>query len=275
MEPTHIAIFKKKEIRKTLHRGEWWFSVVDVVGALTDSPDAGAYWRKLKQRLSEEGSEVVTFCHGLKLEASDGKKYVTDCADTEGMFRIIQSIPSPKAEPFKRWLARVGYERVQEIENPELATKRTRILYKLKGYPEDWIEKRMRGIAIREELTDEWQKRGAKRPDDYEILTAEISKATFGVTPKEYKKLKGLKRENLRDHMDDFELIFTMLGERATTEIHRTEDSKGIGKLSSDAKAGGAIAGGARKQLEKRLGRSVVSKKNFKSIAPNRKKRLQ
>ena len=205
----------------------------------------------------------MTFCHGLKLEAPDGKMRETDCANTEGIFRIIQSIPSPKAEPFKRWLAKVGYERIQEIENPELATKRTRMLYKLKGYPEDWIEKRMRGIAIREELTDEWQKRGAQEKRDYEILTAEISKATFGVTPGEYKKLKGLKRENLRDHMGDFELIFTMLGERSTTEIHRTEDSKGVQKLKNDAEAGGQIAGNARKELEKRLGRSVVSDNNF------------
>ncbi len=263
-DDTRIAIFKKKEIRKILHGGEWWFSVIDIVEALTESPDSGAYWRKLKQRLIEEGSEVVTFCHGLKLRAPDGKLRETDCADTEGIFRIIQSIPSPKAEPFKRWLAKVGYERVQEIENPELATKRTRMLYKLKGYPDDWIEKRMRGIAIREELTDEWEKRGAREERDYEILTAEISKATFGVTPGEYKKRKGLKRENLRDHMDDFELIFTMLGERSTTEIHRTENSRGVKKLRSDAMAGGAIAGGARKQLEKRLGKSIVSKKNFK-----------
>ncbi len=246
-----------------LHNGEWWFSVVDIIAALTDSIDAGAYWRKLKQRLGEEGSEVVTKCHGLKLAASDGKKYTTDCADTEGVFRIIQSVPSPKAEPFKRWLAKVGYERVQEIENPELATKRTRMLYKLKGYSDGWIEKRMRGIVVREELTDEWKNRGADEKRDYEILTAEISKATFGVTPSEYKKLKGLKRENLRDHMDDFELIFNMLGERATTEIHRTENSKGVRKLKADAKAGGDIAGGARKKLEKRLGRSVVTKKNF------------
>ncbi|OGQ48288.1 MAG: phage antirepressor protein [Deltaproteobacteria bacterium RIFCSPLOWO2_02_FULL_46_8] len=260
---TKIAIFKGNKIRKTLHENEWWFSVIDVCQALTESPDSGAYWRKLKQRLKEEGSEVVTFCHGLKLPAPDGKMRETDCADTEGIFRIIQSIPSPKAEPFKRWLAKVGYERVQEIENPELATKRTRTLYKLKGYPEDWIEKRMRGIAIREELTDEWQKRGAEEQKDYEILTAEISKSTFGVTPSEYKNLKGLKRENLRDHMNDFELIFTMLGERSTTEIHKNEDSKGMPKLKSDAKAGGAIAGGARRELEKRLGRSVVSKSNF------------
>ncbi|MFZ5365352.1 MAG: Bro-N domain-containing protein [Patescibacteria group bacterium] len=266
METTKIALFKGKKIRKTLFQNEWWFSVIDVVQALTDQADdyiARKYWNKLAQRLREEGSEVVTFCHRLKLEASDGKKYETDCANTEGIFRIIQSIPSPKAEPFKRWLAKVGYERVQEVENPELATKRTRMLYKLKGYPDDWIENRMRGIAIREELTDEWQNRGAREQKDYEILTAEISKATFGITPNEYKELKGLKRENLRDHMDDFELIFTMLGERATTEIHRTEDSQGLNKLKSDAKAGGDIAGGARKKLEKRLGKPVVSKDNF------------
>ena len=236
---------------------------MDVAEALTDSVDAGAYWRKLKQRLIEEGSEVVTFCHGLKLEAPDGKMRETDCADTEGMFRIIQSIPSPKAEPLKRWLAKVGYERIQEIENPELATKRTKMLYKLKGYPDDWIEKRMLGIAIREELTDEWQKRGAEIEKDYEILTAEISKATFGVMPAEYKKFKGLKRQNLRDHMDDFELILTMLGERTTTEIHRTKDTRGVPRLKDDARVGGQIAGSARKQIERRIGRSIVSKNNF------------
>ncbi|PIU01993.1 phage antirepressor protein, partial [bacterium (Candidatus Torokbacteria) CG09_land_8_20_14_0_10_42_11] len=175
-------------------------------------------------------------------------------------------------EPFKRWLAKVGYERVQEIENPELATKRTRMLYKLKGYSDDWIEKRMRGIAIREELTDEWKKRGAKKQRDYEILTAEISKATFGVTPSEYKKLKGLKRQNLRDHMNDFELIFNMLGERSTTEIHRVENSQGVSKLKSDAIAGGNIAGGARRRLEKRLGKSIVSRKNYLQRTQGRKR---
>lgn len=270
---TKIALFKGKEIRRIIYQNEWWFSVVDICEALTESVDAGAYWRKLKQRLTEEGSEVVTFCHGLKLPAPDGKKRETDCADTEGVFRIIQSIPSPKAEPFKRWLAKVGYERIQEIENPELATKRTRILYKLKGYSDGWIEKRMRGIAIREELTDEWKNRGARDRQDYEILTAEISKATFGVTPSEYRKLKGLKRENLRDHMDDFELIFNMLGERSTTEIHRQEKSKGVLKLKQDAHRGGRVAGNARKELEKELGRSVVSKKNFLK-RPKDKKRL-
>jgi len=268
INPTKIAsafmtYFKGKSIRKTLFQKEWWFSVVDVVEVLTSSSDAGAYWRKLKQRLIEEGSEVVTFCHGLKLEAPDGKMRETDCANTEGMFRIIQSIPSPKAEPLKRWLAKVGYERVQEIENPELATKRTKMLYKLKGYPEDWIEKRMRGIAIREELTDKWKKRGAETNRDYEILTAEISEATFGIKPNEYKKLKGLRRENLRDHMDDFELILIMLGERTTTEIHRTKDSKGLPRLKDDVRLGGEVAGIARKQIERRIGRPIVSKNNF------------
>ncbi len=271
MDTTKIALFKGKKIRKTLYNNEWWFSVIDVIEALTDSLNARDYWYKMKVRTrDEEGIELSTICRQLKLESSDGKKYETDCSDTEGIFRIIQSVPSPKAEPFKRWLARVGFERVQEIEDPELATKRTRLLYKLKGYSEDWIEKRLRGIVIREELTDEWQKRGAEEGKDYEILTAEISQATFGVTPAEYKKLKGLKRENLRDHMDDFELIFNMLGERATTEIHRTEDSQGVPKLTSDAQAGGEIAGGARKKLEERLGRSIVTNKNFLKQAKNK-----
>ncbi len=270
----HIAVFKGKKVRRTIYKGEWFFSVADVVQALTGQPDdlaARKYWNKLSQRLRDEGSQVVTNCHRLKMPAPDGKMRQTDCADTESLFRIIQSIPSPKAEPFKRWLAKVGYQRVQEIENPELATKRTRTLYKLKGYSEDWIEKRMRGIAIREELTDEWQKRGAREEKDYEILTAEISKATFGVTPSQYKRLKGLKRENLRDHMDDFELIFTMLGERSTTEIHRNEGSAGLAKLRRDADAGGRIAGNARKELEKKLGRPVVSKKNYLNQPENKK----
>lgn len=273
METTKIALFKGKKIRKTLFQNEWWFSVIDVVESLTDSVKPRVYWNAMKTRVkSDDGIELSTICRQLKIESSDGKKYETDCADTEGLFRIIQSIPSPKAEPFKRWLAKVGYERVQEIENPELATKRTRMLYKLKGYPEDWIEKRMRGIAIREELTDEWQKRGAKENKDYQILTAEISKATFGITPNEYKKIKGLERENLRDHMDDFELIFTMLGERSTTEIHRIENSEGVPKLKQDAKRGGKIAGIAKEQLEKEIGRPVVSRNNFLPSNKTRKK---
>jgi len=272
METKQIALFRGKEIRRVLFNNEWWFSVVDVVETLTDSVKPRDYWYRMKIRVKQdEGVELSTFCRQLKLLSSDGKNYETDCANTESIFRIIQSIPSPKAEPFKRWLAKVGYERVKEIEDPELATKRTRMLYKLKGYSEGWIEKRLRGIVIREELTDEWKNRGAQEKRDYEILTAEISKATFGVTPTEYKKLKGLARENLRDHMDDFELIFTMLGERATTEIHRNEDSKGVKKLKSDAKAGGDIAGGARKQLEKRLKRSIVSKKNYLKVPEQNK----
>ncbi len=263
METTKIAIFRGKQIRKVIHKDEWWFSVVDVCEALTESPDAGAYWRKLKQRLKEEGSEVVTFCHGLKLEAPDGKMRDTDCANTEGIFRIIQSIPSPKAEPFKRWLARVGYERIQEIEDPELGTKRTRALYKAKGYPDGWIEKRMRGIAVREELTDEWKNRGVKEDTEYSILTAEISKATFGLTPSQYKRLKGLKRENLRDHMNDLELIFNMLGEAATTEIARKKDARGFTENKDAANKGGQIAGKARKGLESQTGNRVVSRKNY------------
>jgi len=261
-----MALFQGKKIRKILYNKEWWFSVVDVVQVLINQPEgytARKYWNKLSQRLVEEGSEVVTICHQLKLEAPDGKMRETDCANAEGLFRIIQSIPSPKAEPFKRWLAKVGYERLQEIEDPELATKRTRLLYKLKGYPEDWIEKRMRGIAVREELTEEWQKRGAKEEKDYEILTAEISQATFGLKPNEYKKLKGLKRENLRDHMEDLELILTMLGERTTTEIHRSNDSKGVPRLKDDARVGGQIAGSARKQIERKIGRTIISKNNY------------
>ncbi|MBU6140156.1 MAG: Bro-N domain-containing protein [Proteobacteria bacterium] len=266
---TQLALFRGKNIRKILHENEWYFSVIDVVAALTDSANPRDYWFKIKTRVeAEEKFQLSTICRQLKLEAPDGKMRETDCANTEGIFRIIQSIPSPKAEPFKRWLAKVGFERVQEIENPELATKRTRMLYKLKGYSEDWIEKRMRGIAIREELTDEWQKRGADENKDYEILTAEISKATFGLTPSQYKDHKGLKRQNLRDHMDDFELIFTMLGERSTTEIHRNENSRGVKKLKEDSKIGGKIAGNARKELEKKLGRSIVSKENF---LPNKK----
>jgi DNA-damage-inducible protein D len=277
METTKIALFKGRGIRKIIYNNEWWFSVVDVVQALTDQLDdytARKYWNKLVQRLRDEGSEVVTNCHRLKLIAPDGKMRETDCADTEGIFRIIQSIPSPKAEPFKRWLAKVGYERVQEIEDPELAAKRTRMLYKLKGYSENWIEKRMRGIAIREELTDEWQKRGVKEEKEYEILTAEISKATFGVTPSEYKKLKGLKRQNLRDHMDDLELIFNMLGERVTTEISQQEKPDTFVKNKKVAERGGNVAGNARKQTEKEIGRSVVSKDNYLQ-KPEIRKRLK
>ncbi|HAR99707.1 MAG: hypothetical protein US57_C0003G0013 [Candidatus Moranbacteria bacterium GW2011_GWC2_37_73] len=269
---SHIAIFKGKTIRKIIFQKEWWFSVVDIIQVITDSPTPRQYWGKVKQREFTD-LQLSPIWVQLKLEASDGKKYETDCANTEGMLRIIQSIPSPRVEPLKRWLAKVGYERIQEVENPELASKRTRLLYKLKGYPEDWIEMRMRGIAIREELTDEWQKRGAKYKQDYEILTAEISEATFGLKPNEYKKVKSLKRENLRDHMDDFELILTMLGERTTKEIHKTKDSKGIQRLKDDARLGGEVAGTARKQIERRIGRPVISEKNF--LKSNNRKKIK
>jgi len=270
----HLVVFQEKAIRRTWHNEEWWFSVVDVCGVLTESPDAGAYWRKLKQRLGAEGSEVVTFCHGLKLEAPDGKQRVTDCANTEGLFRIIQSIPSPKAEPFKRWLAQVGYERVKEIENPELASARARALYQAKGYPQAWIEKRLRSITIRGELTDEWKQRGVQEGREYSILTAEIARATFGVTPDAHSRLKGLDKvktgNNLRDHMTDLELIFTMLGEAGTTEIARHKDAQGYADNHKAAKEGGAIAGNARKALEAKSGRRVVSAENY--LPPAKKK---
>jgi len=265
MEKNKIVVFESKRIRRIWHNEEWYFSVVDVCGALTDSPDAGAYWRKLKQRLKEEGSEVVTFCHGLKMDAPDGKMRETDCANTKGLFRIIQSIPSPKAEPFKQWLAQVGYDRVLEIENPELAQERMKELYELKGYPKDWI-------AIRQNLTDEWKERSIERERDFAILTAEISKATFGITPTEYKALKGLSRknQNLRDHMTDLELIFTMLGEKVTTEISHQEKPGTFEKSRKVAKRGGGVAGTARKETEKELGRSIVSKQNYLKIIPKK-----
>jgi len=263
-ELNKIAIFRKKEIRKQLYGGEWWFSVVDVVEALTDTVNARDYWFKMKIRVEkEDGFQLSTNCRQLKLESADGKKYATDCANTEDLFRIIQSIPSPKAEPFKRWLAKVGYERVQEIENPELAQKRMKAIYRAKGYDDKWIERRVRGIAIRNELTDEWDNRGINGERDYAILTAEISKATFGVTPSEYKKIKGLKRQNLRDHMNDLELLFTQLGEAATTEITRVDDAQGMIANKDTAKRGGAVAGTARNQLEKETGKKVIDKANF------------
>lgn len=261
-----IVVFQEQAVRRVWRGHEWWFSVVDVCWVLTDSADASAYWRKLKQRLGAEGSEVVTFCHGLKLRAPDGKQRTTDCANTEGLFRIIQSIPSSRAEPFKRWLAQVGYERVQEIEDPELASARARELYEAKGYPKDWIEKRMRSIAVRAALTDEWKARGVAKGREYSILTAEIARATFGVTPGAHKKLKGLDQvkagNNLRDHMTDLELIFTMLGEAGTTEIATRKNARGFQQNHQAAREGGAVAGNARKELEARSGTAVVSRSN-------------
>jgi len=272
---TSIAVFRGKEIRKTIHKNEWWFSIIDVIEVLTGSDRPRKYWSDLKNTMISEGYiEVSEKIGQLKMIAPDGKRRLTDCANTETMFRIIQSIPSPKAEPFKRWLAKVGYERVQEIEDPELATKRTRALYKAKDYSDDWIEKRMRGIAIREELTDEWKNREVRREKEYAILTAEIAKAAFGLTPGEHKKLKGLIRENLRDHMTDLELIFSMLGEAATTEITRVDDAKGFQESKRAAHKGGEVAGKARKDLERKTRKKVVSPENYLDIPQKRRKQL-
>lgn len=257
-----IAIFKGKKIRKTFYQDEWWFVVVDVVQALTDSVNPTDYIKKMRKRdfiLSGGWGQIVT---PLSIDTERGEQKL-NCSNTEGIFRLIQSIPSPKAEPFKRWLAKIGYERVQEIEDPELATKRTRAIYKAKGYQDGWIEKRMRGIAIREQLTDEWDKRGVREQKEYAILTAEISEATFGVKPSEHKKLKQLKKENLRDHMTDLELIFSMLGEASTTEIATEQDAQGFDENKQAAKMGGTIAGNARKELEVKSGKKVVSSSNF------------
>lgn len=272
---TKIAVFKGKQVRKIIHNNEWWFAVVDIIEVLTDSVKPRDYWYRMKKREKESsGVDLSTLCRQLKFESADEKKYTIDAVNTENAFRLIQSIPSPKAEPFKRWLAKVGYERVQEIEDPELATKRTKALYKAKGYSDDWIEKRMRGIAIREELTDEWKKREVVERQEYEILTAEIAKAAFGVTPSQHKNLKGLNRENLRDHMTDLELIFSMLGEAATTEITRVDDAKGFHENKTAARKGGEVAGKARKDLEKKTGKRVVSQENY-LITPQSQKKLE
>jgi prophage antirepressor-like protein len=263
-----IKLFENKRVRSVWNYAEqkWFFSIVDVVQVLTDSPNSRKYWSVLKLRLKKEDSQLTTICSQLKMQSNDGKSYKTDVADVEGLLRIIQSIPSPKAEPFKRWLAKVGYERIQEIENPELAQERMKELYEQKGYPKDWIDKRLRGVAIRQNLTDEWKERGLTSETDYAILTAEISKATFGMTPSEYRKYKNIPSKsklNLRDNMTDLELIFTMLGEKVTTEISQQEKPETFGKSKDVAKRGGKVAGVARKETEKELGRSVISKKNF------------
>ncbi len=266
-----IALFQRKEIRRVIHNNEWWFVVVDVVAALTDSANPTDYLNKVRRRDPELAKGYGQIVHPLSVPTCGGPQML-NCANTEGLFRIIQSIPSPKAEPFKRWLAKVGYERIQEIEDPELATKRTRAIYKAKGYSDDWIEKRMRSIAIRDELTDEWKKRGVKEQREYSILTAEISKATFGMTPSEYVEFKKLKRDNLRDHMTDLELIFSMLGEAATTEIARNKDTHGFNPNQRAAREGGTVAGNARRELEQRSGRKVVTNENYLSLTQSAKK---
>lgn len=260
-----IVIFQEISIRRSWHKEEWWFAIVDVVAALTDSVQPEGYVKDLRRRDKELAKGWGQIATPLRVETEGGVQRV-NCANTEGIFRIIQSIPSPKAEPFKRWLAQVGYERVKEIEDPELASARARELYEAKGYPKDWIEKRMRAVAIRGALTDEWKARGVAEGREYSILTAEIARATFGVTPGDHKKLKGLehaKTANLRDHMTDLELIFTMLGEAGTTEIARRKDAQGFADNHRAAKEGGAVAGNARKELEAKTGMPVVSRQNY------------
>lgn len=261
---SNIKLFESKQIRTVWNEPDqkWYFVVADVIQILTDTPNPSDYIKKMRKRdelLSQGWGQLVT---PLAVDTPGGKQRL-NCANAQGLLRIIQSIPSPKAEPFKLWLAQVGSDRLDEIENPELATQRTRELYKLKGYPDDWIEKRMRSIAIREELTDEWKTRGVKEQKEYAILTAEISKATFGLTPSEYKKVKGLKSQNLRDHMNDLELIFSMLGEASTTAIVKTRNPKGFIENKIAAKQGGSVAGKARRDLEVKTGKKIVSSENY------------
>ena len=273
-----LVVFEGIKIRRTWYDEQWYFSVVDVVSILTESADPKDYWYRLKKREAESsGIELSTFCRQLKLPSADGKKYETDCANTESMFRIIQSIPSKKAEPFKRWLAKVGYERIQEIENPELAQDRVKEYYELKGYPEDWIDKRLRGIAIRQDLTDEWRTRGIQQKKDFAILTNEISKATFGKTVGEYKEFKSLERDsqNLRDHMTDWELILTMVGEKATTDITISKDSLGFEECKDSAVEGGTIAKNTRKELEEKTGKSVISNENYLHLTGKKQRKVK
>ena len=270
MSDSKIVVFQDKQIRRVWVDDDWYFSIVDIVGVLTGSPEPRKYWNKVKTREFTD-LQLSPIWRQLKLPAADGKQYRTDCATTQAMFRIIQSIPSPKAEPFKQWLAQVGYERVQEIENPELAQERMKAVYEAKGYPKDWIDKRLRGIAIRQNLTDEWKERGIREERDFAILTAEIARATFGVTPSEHRAIKRLtkKGQNLRDHMTDLELIFTMLGERVTTEISQQEKPDTFAESKQVARRGGNVAGVARRETERELGHSVVSGQNFLDRNPD------
>jgi len=255
-----IIKFEDEKIRRTWHNEEWHFSIIDIIRILTDSPNANKYWSVLKTR----EIQLTTICSTLKLKAPDGKMRETDCITRKGILRLVQSVPSKKAQPFKEWLAQVGEDRLQEIENPELAQQRAKEYYEIKGYPKGWIEKRLRGIAVREELTDEWKGRGVESSKEFAILTNEIAKATFDKTIQEHKQLKGLtsKNQNLRDHMTDLELIFSMLGEASTTEFTKKENNQGFKELSNSAKKGGAVAKEARVKLEKGLGETIISQKN-------------
>jgi prophage antirepressor-like protein len=276
---TRVALFQKREIRRTLHNNEWWFAITDIIAALTDSANPSDYWKKLRKRDPDLGTVLQgggQFVPPLALEfATAGGPQKIQCWNTEGIFRLIQSIPSPKAEPFKRWLARVGKERIDEIENPELAMARMQELYEKKGYPKEWIDKRLRGIAVRQDLTDEWKNRGARTTLEYAILTNEIMQGAFGLKVDEYKQVKDLKRENLRDHMTDIELILTMLAEATTTKLHRDRDSQGMVPLTKDAQDGGAVAGRTRKDIETQTGKPVISGENFKTLPARKPKKLK
>jgi len=259
---TKLVVFQNRKIRSVWNMKEWYFSVVDIIEILTNSPSPRQYWGVLKQR----EPQLLTICLQLKLESADGKKYLTDCVNTKNAFRLIQSIPSKNAEPLKMWLAQVGKDRLDEIENPEIAQERMKFIYEKKGYPKDWIDKRLRGLAIRQNLTDEWKERGIKTRKNYAILTAEISKATFGMTPSEYRRYKNIPSKtniNLRDNMTDLELIFTMLGERVTTEISKNEKPVDFKENKKVANRGGSVAGHARKETEKEIGKSVITRKNY------------
>lgn len=272
MEKKHsIILFNQKEIRRLYNEEQetWYFSVIDIIAILTDSIDPNAYWRKLKQRLNEEGNETVTKCHALKMIAIDGKMRETDCADTENILRMIQSIPSPKAEPFKLWLAKVGYERIEETEDPELAFDRAMKTYLQKGYSKEWINQRLKSIEVRKELTDEWQNRGVKEGLEFAILTDEITKAWADKSIKDYKKFKGLKKENLRDNMTNLELVLNMLAEASTTEISKKQKPKGLKHNKQVAKKGGIVAKKARMEIEKQTGESVIRANNAKSLKLN------
>jgi DNA-damage-inducible protein D len=275
-EKDKLSVFEGRQIRKALHEGEWWFSIIDVIEVLVGGDRPRKYWNDLKKKLFQEGYDQLSEKIGqLKMPSSDGKFYATDCANTETLFRIIQSIPSPKVEPFKRWLARVGKERIDEIENPELAMGRMQELYEKKGYPKEWIDKRLRGIAVRQDLTDEWKDRGAATRLEFAILTNEIMQGAFGLNVEDYKQVKDLERENLRDHMTDIELILTMLGEATTTELYRDRDSQGMAPLKKDSRDGGAVAGRTRKDIEAQTGKPVISGGNFKALTGRRSKRLK
>ena len=259
MDNQDLIPFEGKEVRKVLHNGEWYFSVIDIIGFLTDSDAPSQYWHNMKKR----DDQLSPICLKLKLMGQDGRARPSDCANTEGVFRIMMSVPSPKAEPFKLWLAQVGKEHIEEIENPELGFDRLKSLYEAKGYPKEWIERRMQTIEVRKQLTDEWKNRGVKEGQDYAILTAEIAKATFGLTPSEHSKLKGLERQNLRDHMTPLELIFTALGEEATRINTVNDDAQGFQENHEAAQRGGNAAGDARKSFEKRQNQKVVSSDNY------------